>query len=272
MLSGEFSLPLYFDIGAVFFFALSGALVAMRRGYDVIGVFTLAFLTGLGGALIRDAFFLQNGPPALTRDPDYILAVLAACIVGWLIGNFLDQISRTVAMIDAIGLGAYSVVGVAKALIAGLSIPAALMVGVINACGGGLLRDILIREEPLLLKPGQFYALVSLLASGLFVGLTHYTVLDVKTSALIAIAATFLLRFLTILFDWQTKAIVPWQYSTELKSQVDETYSQPLAAQPVKVEVAVNLEEFEQPVIEEQPPATLARKIYQRLKNLKESK
>ena len=114
MLSGEFSLPVYFDIGAVFFFALSGALVAMRRGYDVVGVFTLAFLTGLGGALIRDAFFLQNGPPALTRDPDYILAVLAACIVGWLIGNFLEHYSRTVAMIDAIGLGAYSVVGVAR--------------------------------------------------------------------------------------------------------------------------------------------------------------
>lgn len=243
MLSGDFSLPLYFDIGAIFFFALSGALVAMRRGYDVVGVFTLAFVTGLGGALIRDALFLQNGPPALTRDPEYILAVLAACIVGWIIGNFLEHYARTVAMIDAIGLGAYSVVGVAKALIAGLSIPAALMVGVINACGGGLLRDVLIREEPLLLKPGQFYALVSLLASGLFVGLTNYTVLDVKTSALIAIAVTFLLRFFTILFNWQTTPIVPWQFSTEIKPVVDDTYAQPMSP-PAEIDVGVA--EFEE--------------------------
>src|SRR5204862_2983964 len=78
---GDFSLPPSFDIGAIFFFALTGVLAAVRRGYDFIGLFTMAFVTGLGGALIRDGIFLQDGPPALMRDSRYFLAVIAGCIV-----------------------------------------------------------------------------------------------------------------------------------------------------------------------------------------------
>src|SRR4051812_44285549 len=138
---GDFSLPPLFDIGAVFFFALTGVLAAVRRGYDFIGLFTMAFVTGLGGSLIRDGIFLQNGPPALTQDARYFLAVIAGCIVGWIVGTMLERFRKLIAVLDAIGLGAYSVVGVSKSLAAGLSTPAAILVGIVNAAGGGLLRD-----------------------------------------------------------------------------------------------------------------------------------
>jgi len=97
-------------------------------------------------------------------------------------------------VLDAVGLGTYSVVGVAKALAAGLSVPAAVLVGVINACGGGLLRDVITREEPLLFKPGQFYAVASLLGCGVFVIITRCTTLGASRSALIAIGGTFVFR------------------------------------------------------------------------------
>jgi uncharacterized membrane protein YeiH len=207
---GMFELPLIFDLGAVFFFALTGALAAIRRGYDWVGMFILAFVTGVGGALIRDGLFIQQGPPAIATDGRYLVAVVLACLAGMVIGGFIERFQKTIAYIDALGLGAYAVVGVQKALVASMSIPAAIMVGTINAVGGGLLRDIIVRVEPLMLKPGQFYVLAALLGDILFVVLMLVTRLSASESALIAIGVTFVFRVLTIWFNWQTKAVRPW--------------------------------------------------------------
>jgi uncharacterized membrane protein YeiH len=215
LLKADFYLPPMFDIGAVFFFALTGGLAAVRRGYDFIGLFTMSFVTGLGGGLIRDGVFLQDGPPALTKDWRYLVAVIAACVAGWAVGHLLERFRKVIAVLDAVGLGAYSVVGVSKSLAIGLSVPAAILVGVMNACGGGLLRDVIVREEPLLLKPGQFYAVASLLGCILFVVLTRYTGFGATLSAVLAIAATFSFRMLAIVFNWRTVAIQPWLFAPE---------------------------------------------------------
>lgn len=209
-LQGVFELPAIFDLGAVFFFALTGALAAIRRGYDLVGLFILAFVTGVGGALIRDGLFIQQGPPAIVADGRYLVAVLLACLAGLAIGGFIERFQKTIAYVDALGLGAYAVVGLQKALAANMSIPAAIMIGTINAVGGGLLRDIIVRVEPLMLKPGQFYVLAALLGDILFVGLTTGTRLSTSQSALIVIGVTFLFRVLVIRFNWQTKAVRPW--------------------------------------------------------------
>lgn len=209
-LQGMFELPVIFDLGAVFFFALTGALAAIRRGYDFVGLFIMAFVTGVGGALIRDGLFIQQGPPAIAVDGRYLVAVLLASLAGMAIGGFIERFQRTIAYVDAFGLGAYAVVGVQKALAANMSIPAAIMVGTINAVGGGLLRDIIVRVEPLMLKPGQFYVLAALLGTVLFVSLILVTRLTASESALIAIGVTFVFRVLTIRFNWQTRPVRPW--------------------------------------------------------------
>ena len=223
-----FHLPVIFDLGAVFFFALTGALAAIRRGYDFIGLFIMAFVTGVGGALIRDGLFIQQGPPAIAVDGRYLVAVLLGCFAGMAIGGFIERFQKTIAYIDALGLGAYAVVGVQKALAASMSLPAAIMVGTINAVGGGLLRDIIVRVEPLMLKPGQFYVLAALLGSVLFVGLILGTRLSAPQSALIAIGVTFLFRVLTIWFNWQTRAVRPWfaGHGTETTMSHDEARKQ----------------------------------------------
>jgi uncharacterized membrane protein YeiH len=112
-----------------------------------------------------------------------------------------------IAIVDALGLGAYAVVGVEKSINAGLSIPAAVLVGVINAVGGGLLRDLLVRDEPLLLKPGQFYALAALGGCLIFVFLTMYFGMPAPRAALITIACTLVVRVLAITFNWSTKPL-----------------------------------------------------------------
>jgi uncharacterized membrane protein YeiH len=208
--STEFTLPDEYAIGAVFFFAITGALAAMRRHYDLIGVFAMAFVTGLGGGLIRDGIFIQNGPPALTRDARYMTAVAGGCLVGWTVGFFIERFPRLIAVVDAAGLAVFSVVGVQMSYEAGLSVPASILVGMINACGGGLLRDVIVREEPLMLRPGQFYVFASLIGSVLFAYLTKRTALNSFQAALTAIGATFALRVLAIRFNWRTKSIKAW--------------------------------------------------------------
>jgi len=116
-------------------------------------------------------------------------------------------LNRIIAVIDALGLGAYAVFGVQKSLQAGLAVPAALLVGVINAAGGGLLRDIITRQEPLVFKPGQFYVLAALVGAVTFVCLTVLTPLEATPAALIAIGLTFALRVLSIAFNWRTSRI-----------------------------------------------------------------
>jgi uncharacterized membrane protein YeiH len=206
----QFRIPVFFDLGATFFFGLTGALAAIRRGYDIVGLFGLALVTGLGGALIRDGLFIQNGPPAFTADPRYLLALVPACLCGMIGGHRIERFPRFIAVLDALGLGAYGVVGLEKALAAGLSVPAAVLVGVINACGGGVIRDILVREEPLVFKPGQLYALAALAGCLLHVALVSWAHFPLPVAGLLAFLATFLFRVLTIRFNWTSKAVKPF--------------------------------------------------------------
>ncbi len=206
---GQFRLPIYFDLGATFFFGLTGALAAMRRGYDIVGLLGLALVTGLGGALIRDGLFIQQGPPAFTTDARYVLMLIPACACGMAMGRWLERLPRLVAILDALGLAAYGVVGLEKSLAAGLSAPAAVLVGVINACGGGVIRDVLVREEPLVFKPGQFYVLAVLIGSATHVALVQWGKVPLPLAGLIAFATTFVFRMLTIAFNWKSWAVKP---------------------------------------------------------------
>jgi len=203
----QFVLPVYIDLSATFLFGVTGALAAIKRGYDVIGLFVLAFVTAVGGGLIRDGLFIQQGPPVVATDSNYILVVLLACVVGLLFRDYVSRFNVIIAGVDALGLGAYAVVGVQKSLQAGLSVTAAILVGVINAAGGGLLRDVLVRNEPLLFKPGQFYVLAAALGAGLFPLLIFRFGRSIESAAWIAIGFTFVLRILAIVFKWKTLAV-----------------------------------------------------------------
>ncbi len=208
MSAEAFSLPVWFDLGAVFAFALTGALAAINRGYDIVGVFFLALVSSIGGGLIRDGVFIPSGEatPLLTDDR-YIQVVVIATIVGALFGRHVKRLQRIIALIDALGLGAYAAFGTQKALQFGLSVPAAILIGVVNAAGGGLLRDIITRQEPLVFRPGQFYVLTAVAGAVTFVFFSVHIDLGPTLAALIAIAVTFIFRVLTIVFNWRTSAV-----------------------------------------------------------------
>ena len=207
MSHSSFHLPVWFDLGATFAFALTGALAGVRRGYDIVGVFFLALASGLGGGLIRDGVFLSHGATPLLTDPRYIEIVAAATVAGALLGGRAKKISRLIAVIDALGLGAYAAFGTQKALVAGLAVPAAILVGVVNAAGGGLLRDLLTGEEPLVFKPGQFYVLTALGGAVTFVFCTVTLETSATVAAVAAVALTFAFRALSITLNWRTTSV-----------------------------------------------------------------
>lgn len=202
-----FALPIYLDLGATFLFALTGGLAAVRRGYDVVGLVALATVTGVGGGLLRDGLFIQNGPPVMTTDGRFLYAIIAACVVAAVVHDRIRRFELFFNVIDALGLGAYAAVGVQKSLDAGLSAPAAMLVGVVNACGGGVLRDILTRDEPLMFKPGEFYALAATLGAGLYALLVLELNIPAASAAWISIAATFVFRGLAMRFHWKTSPL-----------------------------------------------------------------
>jgi uncharacterized membrane protein YeiH len=204
----EFHLPVWFDLGATFAFALTGAHAAIRRGYDIVGVFFLALAVGLGGGLIRDGVFLPGtGPSPLLSDPRYLILVGAATIAAAILRRQIGRAQRVIALIDALGLGAYAAFGTQKALLAGLPAVGAVLVGLINAAGGSLLRDIITRQEPLVFRPGQFYVLTALAGAVVFAVLVAKFAVGASLAAGIAIAITFVFRALAVAFNWRTSPV-----------------------------------------------------------------
>jgi uncharacterized membrane protein YeiH len=200
---GTILLPSVFDFLATFIWAVTGALIAARRGYDILGIFIVALVSATGGGLLRDGLFLQNGPPVLVRDSTYLMLIGGGTIFVVFFGRFRHRMkwfSHLVDMVDSIGLAAYAVVGMNLALAAELSLLGVVMVGVVNAVGGGLLRDVLIREEPYIFKPGAPYALLSLIGCGVFLSL----VIGLKTGQVEAATATILAVLICRIIAWRT--------------------------------------------------------------------
>lgn len=201
-----FALPIVFDFIATFFFAVTGAMVAIRRNYDIVGIIAVALISAVGGSVIRDGIFLQEGPPAAVQDVRYLYAILAGVLVGFLVRDNYERFGRLVALIDAWGLGAYAVYGTQKAIVVGLDPLVAVLIGVVNACGGGLLRDIIMREEPLVFKPGQLYVLAGVGGAVGFILFVYELGVPPMGAGFLGIFVTFLIRYVSITLKWQTRS------------------------------------------------------------------
>jgi uncharacterized membrane protein YeiH len=197
-----------FDLVAVFIFAISGAQAAIKKRYDFIGILILAFFSGVGGGLIRDAIFIQAGPPVVVTDSKYLIVILCAFVLAMAFYKKISRMHKTMHLVDALGLGTYGVVGANLALQAGLVPLAAILVGVFNATGAGIIRDVLVREEPKIFKPGRFYAGAAIIGTVLYVSITVLTSVDDTLAAVLAISVSFILRILSVKFDWRTRPIL----------------------------------------------------------------
>ena len=199
----------YFDLGASFIWAITGALLAAQRGYDVTGIYAIALVSATGGGLLRDGLFLQQGPPAILMTPLYILLVGVAATLVWALGKKMlawGSLTRFSRIVDAFGLGGFAVVGMQLAMNLHLSLPAVVLVGVINAVGGGVLRSLLLRETPEIFKPGTLIALAAMLGCLLHLALTRGAGVDPRIAAAATIAFVALVRAGSVRYGFRTRA------------------------------------------------------------------
>lgn len=202
LLGDVWILPPFVDYTATFLYAVAGSWMALKRGYDIVGICTVAFASSVGGGVIRDGIFLQQGPPVVMTDGLYILIILVGACVGIVLQRQHSVARGFIDWVDALALGAYAVVGMEKALAIGLAWPAVILVGLINAVGGGLLRDILMRQEPWIFRPAQYYAATVFVGCLMFFVLAQFTHVGFALTCTAAIATTFVLRMLTLHFNW----------------------------------------------------------------------
>jgi uncharacterized membrane protein YeiH len=199
-----FLLPPFFDYSATFIWAVSGALLAARRGYAILGIITLALVSSTGGGLLRDGLFIQDGPPVLVRTPVYLWLIAAAVLAVVVFGRWIDRnphLPKGLMVTDALGLGAYAVVGMDRALAAGISLPGVVLVGMVNAVGGGILRDVLLNTEPGMFKPGKLEQALALVGCLLFVGLNQELAVSQLAAAWITIGVVFGGRLVALRFN-----------------------------------------------------------------------
>jgi uncharacterized membrane protein YeiH len=210
VLADTSSLRTVLDVVGVFVFALSGALVAVRRGLDLFGVLVLAWIAGLGGGILRD-LFLGITPPVAVNDWRLLAAaVLAGLMVFLLHGRWREATARhpdlrwrripsVMRLLDAAGLAVFAVNGSLVALAAGAGPLAATLIGGVTGVGGGLLRDILAGQVPEVLRR-ELYAVPALAGAGLVVVLHHRGALTPLT-AWVPVALVFLARITAIALD-----------------------------------------------------------------------
>jgi uncharacterized membrane protein YeiH len=149
------------DLVGVFIGGLTGTLVARRFRYDITGIWALALVTGLGGGMIRDVL-LQAGPPLALVEPRYLPTVLVATAIGALFGPRVESLKRTILVADAFSISVFAVAGTLRTFDTGFDAWPAVLLGVITAVGGGLIRDVMTGTTPPIFQRGELYAFAAL--------------------------------------------------------------------------------------------------------------
>lgn len=198
--------PVWLDLLGVFFFAVSGSLLAVRKDIDIVGSLLLASLVGLGGGIIRD-LILAGGPPAAFSNPAYLVPPLLATVLVYSLYTSVARFTSLLTLFDAGGLALFCMTGTVKALDAGMNPVAAALLGVITAAGGGLLRDVTANEVPELFNPRDIYALPAFLGAALTTVLWVVGAFNVFTAAGIA-TVVFTFRVLAWRRSWQAPLAV----------------------------------------------------------------
>lgn len=201
-------MPLLFDLLGVFFFGVSGSLLAARRGFDIIGSLLLAGLTGIGGGIVRDVILGQV--PTAFANPYYFVPPTLAALLVYALAPGVQRLKRPLLVFDAAGLALFCTAGTIKALEAGMNPFAASLLGVTTAVGGGLLRDVVANQTPSIFDPRDMYAVPAMLGAGLIATLWVAGIGGWAWELGVA-TIVFSLRVLSLRFRWHVpKAVGPW--------------------------------------------------------------
>lgn len=201
----EFDYIFIIDILGVIAFAVSGVLTAMKKRMDPFGILIIAFVTSVGGGTIRD--LLIGVPVAWVSNMNYVYVIIITTILGIIFQSKLVYLRRSLFLFDSLGIALYTLIGLEKALNAGFSPIICIATGTITACFGGVTRDILSNEIPIVFHK-EIYATACILGGFIYFLLLQFnfsnTVVFITTGVVV-----FTARTLAVHFDLKLPSVYP---------------------------------------------------------------
>ena len=201
------SLLFIIDILGTLSFSISGVLTAVKKRMDPFGIFIIAFVTAVGGGTLRD--LLIDAPIFWMYDLRFIYTIAVASVIAIIFRKKLGYIRKSLFLFDTIGIAVYTIVGVEKGISAGLPPIICIALGTLTACFGGVIRDILCNEIPIIFRK-EIYATACIVGAFAYFAL-QYTPLSQDIIVLISGSSVILIRVLAVTF----KLSLPTLYSKE---------------------------------------------------------
>ena len=192
------------DIFGTFSFAVSGAFFAMEKKLDPFGVLILSFVTAIGGGTLRD-IMIGELPVAWLRNETAMIVIFVSAIGTMFFGQSLKKINTTLFLFDALGLGLFTIIGIEKAMQLHFNIGVCVALGTITASFGGVLRDVLLNNVPLVFRK-EIYALASIIGGLFYFLLKNSSSLDNDAAKIICILLIFTIRLLAVRYKWTLPA------------------------------------------------------------------
>lgn len=194
------------DLVGTFVFAISGATVGVRHRLDLFGVLVLSFAAAVSGGIVRDVL-IGSTPPAALVGWHYVGVSCLAGLATFFRHDDIERLRNPVQIFDALGLALFAVTGATKALAFGLGPLSATLLGMLSGIGGGIVRDILVAQRPVVFR-SELYAVAALAAASVVVIGDHFALPDVPVMV-VAIALCFGLRFMAIRYGWSLPVAAP---------------------------------------------------------------
>jgi uncharacterized membrane protein YeiH len=190
----------FLDYASVIVFAITGALVASRAQLDLIGFAFIACLTAVGGGTIRD-LLLDRNPIFWIAEPSYLGAAAAAAVVIFFTAHLLESRLRAIIWLDSFALAVAVAAGAGVAMSLDQGPVIVVLMGIVTGCMGGLMRDVVVGDVPVVLKQGELYVTAAFAGATTTVLLKTYLP-DVPHGLIIGVAVTWFLRAGSIIFGW----------------------------------------------------------------------
>lgn len=196
------TLPSWTAYAAVGVSGLAGATYAAKRGFDVVGVFTIGMAAGLGGLLLRD-ILLQNGTPVIFEQPLYLVIAFVVALIGFFFAGLISRFDAPMVLLDGLSMGFLCTAGASSAIDIGLASSSVILIGVITATGGQILRDVISGAAPQIVRPGVFIAVPAIVSTTVFVFLLDFKT-DWTLATMTAMAVALGMRAGAYWLGWHT--------------------------------------------------------------------
>lgn len=187
------------DILGTITFAVSGVFAAMQKRLDIFGILIISFITAIGGGTLRD-MLIGDLPVRWMRSIDTPLIIFASAVAAILFGNIIRNFQQTLFIFDSLGLGFFTVLGIQKGIKFGFHPVICIAIGTISGCFGGVIRDILLNNIPLIFRK-EIYATACILGGIIYFLLLqlHYPTNWLDVTVMLVV---FLIRFLAVRYKW----------------------------------------------------------------------